>query len=47
VSNLFSIGVVSRTRYDVYFLASKRMKNTPNQMIDDVSYYHPSHFFYE
>lgn len=47
VTNLMCIGVVSRTKYDVYFIANKKMKNTPSKQIDDVSFYHPSSFFYE
>jgi len=47
VGNLLSIGVVNRTKYDVYFIANKKMKNTPNKMIDDTSFYHPAQFFYE
>ena len=47
MTNLFAIGVVNRSRMDVYFVANRKMKNIPKQIIDDVSFYHPASFFFE
>jgi ABC-type transport system substrate-binding protein len=47
VTNLLSIGVMSRPKVEIYYVANKKMKNIPPKLMDDVTYHIPAQFYFE
>jgi peptide/nickel transport system substrate-binding protein len=47
VTNLLAIGVMSRPKVEIYYVASKKLKNVPAKLMDDVTYHIPAQFYFE
>jgi len=47
VGNLLAIGILSRPRMEVYYVASMKMRNIPPKLLDDVTVHVPAQFCFE
>jgi peptide/nickel transport system substrate-binding protein len=47
VDNLWAIGVLVRPEREVYYVTHNRYRNVPDEVVDDVTYWHPASFFIE